>query len=199
MNRPEVKPSLGLEQVDLRKCRFFYFLDTLRMKPKTQKSQELKHIKEKLPKSSITVFTAFSKAGQKGLSVGQMTELKKSLRGIAEYFVTKKTLTDKALKDLKYDGVDIFSLEGSLGIVFSEDDAYAVSKKLYEFAKKNQSLEFFGAWFENKFLDKESFLEMAKMPSRETLLARLAGMLKYPMSGLAITLNQVAQKKGATS
>ena len=73
------------------------------MKSKTQKQAELKGLKDKLPKSKISVFTSFSKAGEKGLSVAQMTELKRLLRSMkSEYFVTKKTLIDLAVKD-KYE------------------------------------------------------------------------------------------------
>ena len=63
------------------------------MKPKSQKKEELKKLKEKLPKSKITVFTTFSRAGEKGLSVAKMSELKRALRAMdAEYFVTKKII-----------------------------------------------------------------------------------------------------------
>ncbi len=164
------------------------------MKSKTQKSQDLKKLKEKLPKSTITVFTTFSRVGEKGLSVAQMRELKRFLQD-STYFVTKKSLIEKALKDLKYDGIDVYDISGSMGLVFSEGDAYAVSKKLYEFAKKNPALQFFGAIFEKGFLSKDAFLEIAKMPSRETLIARLLSMMKYPVSGLAIVLKEVAKKK----
>ena len=132
-----------------------------------------------------------------------MRELKNSLRGLAEYFVTKKSLIEKALKGMNYDGIDVYGIEGSMGVVFSEDDAYAVSKKLYEFSRKNPALQFFGAIFSARggsasgggFIGKDAFLEIAKMPSRETLLARLFGMMKYPISGLAIVLNEVGKKK----
>jgi len=178
----------------LRKRRFFNT-----MKPKSQKKEELKKLKEKLPKSKITVFTTFSRAGEKGLSVAQMSELKKALRAIdAELFVTKKTLMDLALKELKNEA-DVYGMEGSVGLVFGDGDSYAISKKLYEFAKKNKALQFFGAIFENSFMGKEGFLEMAKMPSRETLLARLFGMMKYPVSGLAIVLSEVAKKKDSVA
>jgi len=167
------------------------------MKSKTQKSTELKKLKEKLPKSKITIFTTFSRAGEKGLSVAQMSELKKALRIMnAELFVTKKTLMDLALKELKSEA-NVYSMEGSVGLVFGNEDAYAVSKKLYEFAKKNTALKFFGALFENSFMGKDAFLEMAKMPSRETLLARLFGMMKYPITGLTIVLSEVVKKKEA--
>ena len=178
----------------LRKRRFFNT-----MKRKSQKKEELKKLKEKFPSSKITVFTTFSRVGEKGLSVAQMSELKKTLRTIdAEFFVTKKTLMDLALKELK-SGADVYGMDGSVGLVLGTGDVYAISKKLYEFAKKNKALQFFGAIFENNFMGKDGFLEMAKTPSRETLLARLFGMMKYPISGLAIVLSEVAKKKEATT
>lgn len=169
------------------------------MKSKTQKSQDIKKLKQELEKATIAIFTTFSRAGEKGLSVAQMRELKNSLRGSAEYFVTKKSLIEKTLKSKNYDGVDVYSIDGSMGVVFSEGDVYAVSKKLYEFAKKNPALQFFGAIFEKNFLAKDAFIEMAKMPSREVLLGRLFGMMKYPISGLAIVLKEVAKKQEATA
>lgn len=166
------------------------------MKSKQKKSEELKQLKVKLPKSKITIFTTFSRAGEKGLSVSQMSELKRALRAIhAEYFVTKKSLIDLALKNLKRENVDVYGMDGSIGLVFSDEDAYAVSKKLYEFAKKNTALQFFGAIFENSFMGKEGFLEMAKMPSREMLIARLLSMITYPVRSLAIVLNEISKKK----
>ena len=187
------------------------------MKTKIKKSEELKKLKAKLPKSKITIFTTFSRAGEKGLSVAQMSELKKALRAIdAELFVTKKTLMDLALKEYidisKYPGLDVYGMEGSVGLVFgglgegsgakpgiSVGDAYAISKKLYEFAKKNKALQFFGAIFENSFMGKDGFLEMAKMPSKEVLIGRLLGMLTYPMRGLAVALSEVAKQKGSVA
>lgn len=105
---------------------------------------------------------------------------------------------DLALKELKSEA-NIYSMEGSVGLILGSGDAYAISKKLYEFAKKNKALQFFGAIFENSFMGKEGFLEMAMMPSREVLLARLFGMMKYPVSGLAIVLSEIAKKKEATA
>lgn len=170
------------------------------MKSRTQKNKEVAELKKKLPQSSITVFSSFYKAGEKGLSVAQMTELKKILRQVdAEYFVSKKTLIDVALKNLKYDGADVFSIDGSVGLVLGSGDSYAIAKKLYEFAKKNTALQFFGALLGDSFIDKEQFIEMAKMPSRETLLARLFGMMKYPISGLAIVLGEISKKQQPTS
>ncbi|MDP3792866.1 MAG: 50S ribosomal protein L10 [bacterium] len=166
------------------------------MKSKLQKSGELKSLKDKLPKSKITVFTSFSKAGEKGLSVAQMTELKRLLRSLkSEYFVTKKTLIDLAVKGKQYDGLDVYGMEGSVGLVLGDDDPYIIAKKVYEFSRKNTALHFWGAIMDGKFVGKDGFLEIAKMPSREVLIERLVGMLTYPMRGLAITLSEVASKR----
>ena len=170
------------------------------MKNKSQKKEELKQIREKIPASKMVVFTTFSTAGEKGLSVSQMSELKKVLRSMnSEYLVAKKSLTNLALKGLKYDGIDIFGIEGSIGLALGEGDYYAVAKKLYEFSKKNPSLRFFGALIDGGFVAADKFMEIARMPSREMLIARLLGMMKYPLTGLYVVLSETAKQRASTS
>ena len=197
------------------------------MKSRTKKTEELKLLKGKLPKFDIVIFTSFSKAGEKGLSVAQMTELKRSLRSLgSEYFVTKKTLINLALRDQKYEadappaptksvgeasevgsptsserrgGLDVYGMDGSVGLVLGGSDSYGVAKSVYNFSKKNPALHFWGAIVDGKFIDTDAFLEMAKMPSREVLLGRLVGMLTYPIRGLAVALSEVAKGKETTS
>ena len=164
------------------------------MKTKVQKLADADNLKSKIPASKLTVFTSFGRTGEKGLSVAQMTELRRLLRSInADYLVTKKTIIDRAVKGSG--DVDVLSMIGSLGLAMGKDDAYVTAKKLYEFAKKNTALQFFGAFLENGFITKEQFMEMAMMPSRETLFARLFGMMKYPINGLIIILNQIKEKQ----
>lgn len=173
------------------------------MKSKAKKSEELKELKDKLPKSEIIIFTSFSKTGEKGLSVARMTGLKRLLRSLgSEYFVTKKTLIDLAIRTIQgkqpnknYDGLDVYGMEGSVGLVLGGSDPYGVAKDIYNFSKKNPALHFWGAIMDNKFVTADVFLEIAKMPSREMLLGRLVGMLTYPMRGLAVALNEISKKK----
>lgn len=166
------------------------------MKSKTNKAKELALLKDKLPNSKVAIFTSFSKAGEKGLSVSQMTALKKLLRSSkSEYFVIKKTLIDLAIKDKRYDGLDIYGMEGSIGLVLGDNDVYKIAKSVYEFSKKNSSLHFWGAVVDGKFLGLEAFLEIAKMPSRETLIVRLLGMMKYPLTGLYVVLSETAKQR----
>jgi large subunit ribosomal protein L10 len=169
------------------------------MKSRIQKSEELKSLQNKLPSSQITVFTSFARTGSKGLSVAQMTQLKRLLREAkSEYVVTKKTLVDRALGEK----ADVYKMDGSLGLVVgpakdgtSNNEPYGVAKKLYDFAKKNPALQFFGAIIDGSFIGKEQFLEMAKMPSREVLIGRLLGMMKYPITSLYVVMSEVAKKQ----
>ncbi len=112
-----------------------------------------------------------------------------------EYFVTKKTLMVRALKG--YDGMDVYGMGGSLGLVLGYGNPYDIAKKVYEFSRKNQQLEFYGAIFGDVFISREQFLEIAKLPSKEVLIGRLLGMLTYPIRGLAVALSEVAKKQTA--
>lgn len=173
------------------------------MKSRNKKTDELKAIKNRLPQSKMVIFTTFSRAGEKGLSVAQMTALKRLLRSLgSEYFVTKKTLIDLAARDKNYDGLDVYSMEGSVGLVLGppvgeagSGDPYGIAKSVYDFSKKNPALHFWGAIMDGKFIDVNAFLEVAKMPSREVLIGRLLGMLTYPVRGLAVALNEISKRK----
>ena len=168
------------------------------MKSKQRKQEELSKLTEKLPKSKITIFTSFSKPGEKGLSVAQATQLKRLLReNEADYVVAKKTLMEKAF--VKNKDVDIYQVAGSPGLVLGYGDPYNTAKKVYEFSRKNQALSFWGALMDGKFIDTAAFMEIARMPSKEILLGRLVSMLTYPIRGLAVALAEVAKKKEATS
>lgn len=187
-----LKPNGWSKLISAVETRFFYF----QMKTKVQKKEELKALQSKLPDSQITVFTSFARSGEKGLSVAQMTQLKRVLREAhSEYVVTKKTLVERAAKEMGTAEIDVYSMAGSLGLVVGKDEPYGIAKKLYEFAKKNSALQFFGAVVDGGFISKEQFIEMAKMPSKEVLIGRLLGMMKYPLTGLAIVLSEISKKK----
>lgn len=177
------------------------------MKSKAQKKKELAGLKDKFSRSKITIFTSFAREGEKGLAVSGMRTLKKDLRAAdSEYVVGKKTLLDKALNEDKKSvdkGVDVFQYPGSVGIVFGYGNEAAVAKSVYNFARKNLALKYFGALWNpsagsgqaGKFMDLAEFTEFAKLPTREVLIARLLGMFKYPLSALAAALKQIADNK----
>jgi len=167
------------------------------MKTKAQKKEELKSLQGKLPKSQITVFTSFARTGEKGLSVAQMMQLKRLLREAhSEYIVTKKTLVEMATKDISKDAtIDVYGMTGSLGLVVGTEEPYGIAKKLYEFSRKNPALKFFGALMGEEFVTKEQFMEMAKMPSKEVIIGRLLGMMKYPITSMYVVMSEITKKK----
>lgn len=166
------------------------------MKTKEEKKKELNILKDKFSRSKIVIFTSFAREGEKGLNVSEMKALKNDLRVIdSEYVVGKKTLINRLLAE-KNSNVDVFKYPGSIGLVFGYGEESAVVKSVYNFTKKNSILKFFGALWSGKFVDYKDLVELAKLPSREILIARLLGMLKYPLSALANALNQIAQKQG---
>jgi large subunit ribosomal protein L10 len=175
------------------------------MKTKAQKKESIDALEQALPSSTITIFTTFARAGEPGLSVAQLQELKRALRRVeGEYVVAKKTLINKAMQDLQYlpageagEGLDVFSMDGSMGLVLAHGDVYTVAKALHQFAKANPALKMFGAWSNGKALSLAELTEMAVLPSRDELIAHLLGMMKYPLSSLAVVLDQVAKQKQA--
>lgn len=175
------------------------------MKSFTQKKEELSKLKDKLAEAKIVVFSSFARDGENGLNVTDMRKLKNGLREInSEYFVEKKTLLDKALREAKPSFVktsegkgeiDVFQYPGSLGVVFGYGDEQSVAKSVYNFAKKYPALKYFGAIWNGKFMDLTQFTEFAKLPSKEVMIARLLGMMKYPIWMLAVVLNQISKKE----
>lgn len=161
------------------------------MKSFQQKKEELAKLKDKFNKARITIFTSFAREGEKGLKVGDMRNLKKSLKtNETEYLVGKKTLLDKALMNLKISGniPNVFDFPGSLGVAFGFGEETSVAKALHMFGKKNPALKFFGALFGKKFINDKEFIELAKLPSREVMLGQAIGIMKYPLSGLVNVL-----------
>ena len=179
------------------------------MKSFQQKKEALIALKDKSKKAKITIFSTFARAGEKGLSVAKIRDLRKELRPVnAEYLVEKKTIVDKFLKEEKKEA-DVFKYDGSLGLVLGYEDEVSVAKSAYTFARKNPELKLFDGIFGGKIIGSDLIVELAKLPSREILLGRVAGMIKYPISGLVNVLqanlrnlvgvlNQIANKS-ATS
>lgn len=162
------------------------------MKSFAQKKAELAKLKNRLGRAKLTVFTTFARTGEKGLDVKQMAELKRGLRASqAEYLVGKKTLIQKAQSG----GLEVFNVNGSVGLSFAYGDEQAAAKALYDFARKHAALQLLGARWNGQSLDAAAFTAFAKLPGRLVLLRQLAGVLQYPLSALANRLGQVAEEK----
>jgi large subunit ribosomal protein L10 len=129
----------------------------------------------------------------RGLSVAQLKELRRSLGAETKYAVVKNTLTGIAAKEA---GIDAFDgqLAGPTAIAFIKGDAVAAAKSLTDFAKTNPQLVIKTGYFEGKALDASAVVALAALESREFQLARVAGVLKAPMSALARTVDALRIK-----
>ena len=130
----------------------------------------------------------------RGLTVAQLKELRVSLGQDTKFSVVKNTLTGIAAKEA---GIDAFEgqLSGPTAIAFIKGDAVAAAKSLTDFAKSNPQLVIKTGIFEGKALDATAVAALAALESREHQLARVAGVLKAPMSALARTLDALRIKQ----
>ncbi|MDQ5957895.1 MAG: large subunit ribosomal protein, partial [Patescibacteria group bacterium] len=128
-----------------------------------------------------------------GLTVAGADELRKNLRQVgAGYSVAKKTLVKMALGDVGIAG-ELPSLPGEIAIAYSDSDALAPAKSVFDFGKKNpNTVAIVGGVFEGKFMNAESMMEIAKIPGREVLYGQVANMLNWPIQGLVVALDQIA-------
>ncbi|MFA6422142.1 MAG: 50S ribosomal protein L10 [Candidatus Buchananbacteria bacterium] len=159
-------------------------------KSKAQKSAILKKVEEKIAKMKSAVMFNYS-----GVSVKEIDQLRNKCReeGI-DYMVAKKTLLQKAMieKGLLPDDK---SFEGEIATVFSYEDEVAPARILAAFAKEQNKIKFAGGIFEGNYIDAVRVTELSKIPSRKDLLAKVAGCLSNPLSGLVRVLNAVREDK----
>lgn len=159
------------------------------------KNRELKEakvleIKEKMEKSQGIIFAQYQ-----GLTVEQDTELRKILReaGI-EYKVYKNSLTALAAKELGFGAIESV-LEGPVSVAFGYEDPTAPARILNDFAKSHKKLELKGAIVQGEIFDASKVQQLAQIPPREVLIAKLLGSFKAPISNFAYLISAVKEKK----
>ena len=129
-----------------------------------------------------------------GLDSFRMSQLRITLRnGKSRLFVSKNSLMKIALKDSKIDGLDGL-FEGPAALVFRDNDIAVVSKILAKFAKENEKLILKGAYYKGSLFKQKDIENIAKLPSKEVLIAQVVSALKSPLAGLVFTLGGVLNK-----
>ena len=112
----------------------------------------------------------------------------------AQYNVIKNNITRRALAECKIEGLDE-QLVGPVAVVMSNEEYLEPSKIIYEFTKDNDYYKIKGGVIDGKVVSAEEIITLAKLPSRETLIAQLAGALLGNISKLAVALDQVQKQK----
>jgi len=146
----------------------------------------------------------------KGITVPQVTELRKQVRDTnSKYIVVKNTLALIAVKDSPLKSLQ-GAFAGPTAVAWNTTDAVALAKALTKFAKDVPSIQFKGALLNGQALPASEIQNIANLPSREELIAKLLYLMQHPIRGLAtvlqanirkfaIVVDQIAKQKGEAS
>lgn len=148
-------------------------------------------IKEKLEKAQSAVVIDYM-----GITVAQADAMRKKLREAdVDYTVYKNTLAKRAIQGTDFESLAPV-LEGPSAIAISYDDATAPARVINEVIEEYKKMEFKAGVVEGEFFDKEGITQIAKIPSRDTLIAKFMGSIQSPITNFARVLNQIAEQQG---
>jgi len=148
-------------------------------KIRLDKPRAVAELSEQFRGSSATLLTEY-----RGLTVAQITELRRSLGTGTTYEVAKNTLAKRAAAEAGINGLDaLFS--GPTALAFVSGDPVEAAKGLREFAKTHPLLVIKGGVFEGRAISAAEVGKIADLDSREVLLSKLAGAMKANLSKAA--------------
>ncbi len=129
-----------------------------------------------------------------GVKSADMSELRKELsQWGAKVYVTRNTLAKRTLKEIGLDKLCDF-VEGPTAFIYSDGDAVTIAKALAKFSQTRESVKLRGGFLNKTILDDKQFKELASLPTREILYARLLGVLNAPLSNFVFILNNSISK-----
>ena len=140
--------------------------------PTTDKATAVAEITEQFSTSSAALITEY-----RGLTVKQITQLRRALGGDTTYAVVKNTLTRRAASEAGV-AIDDSILQGPTAIAFVQGDPVEAAKGLRDFARANPLLVIKGGVLDGRAITPAEVSQIADLESREVLLAKLAGALK---------------------
>jgi len=155
---------------------------------KESKKILVEEIKQKIGGADLILFSKYNK-----LTVADDRDLRRKLRKAeAEYCVYKNSLVALALKDLNVT-FDEKQLTGPTAYIFAKEPV-APAKALMDFCKENEAVSVKGGIFQKQSINAAAVKELADLPSREQLLAKLVYLLQSPISGLVNVLQGPIRK-----
>src|SRR5271165_539563 len=158
------------------------------MKKKSDKEKDLEALKKDFEKAQNIFVTSFEK-----LTVQQDFELRKTVRGAGgDYKVVKNNLAEKASQGTPAE--DLMShLVGMTSMAYTSKDPVALAKALTAYAKTNPAFSFKAGLVEGRAIDVKAINELAAMPSKEVVFAKLLYLINAPAQQLVTTLNAVGR------
>ena len=154
--------------------------------PRPEKAAVVAEVRDRLAASDAALLTEY-----RGLNVGEMAALRRSLRAVGgEYTIYKNTMVRLAVAELGLDVAGLLTGPTAIAFVGSGDegktgDAAAVAKALRDFSRTNRALVLKGGVLGDKVLSADDLVALADLPPRDVLLAQLAGAFQAPMVKLA--------------
>lgn len=153
-----------------------------------QKQAVVAEISAELAKAQAVVLAEY-----RSLQVGEMTELRRKARSSGVYLrVLKNTLARRAVADTPFKGL-LDKMVGPLAYGISSDPV-AAAKVLHEYAKGNEKFVIRAGAMPDVVMSAKEVADLAGMPSRQELLAKLMGTMQAPVAKLVRTLNEVPGK-----
>ncbi|PIP25050.1 MAG: 50S ribosomal protein L10 [Candidatus Nealsonbacteria bacterium CG23_combo_of_CG06-09_8_20_14_all_36_12] len=149
---------------------------------KAQKEKIVEDLTNDLKQQKSVVFVAIG-----GLKVKDLSGLRRKLKEIGgKLKVVKKTLMKIAFEKM---GLKLpENLIGEIALVSAFENEILPIKSVHQFSKENENLKILSGIFEGKLLEKEKIIEIAELPTKEELLARLVRSVSAPISGLVNVL-----------
>ena len=127
----------------------------------------------------------------KGLKVPEVTELRRQIRGArGQYKVVKNTLAKRALKGTSFEALEKY-FEGTTAVAYTSTDPVALAKTLTTFVKTAPTLTIKAAVVQGRAIQPAEVTDLASMPGKPELYARLLGTLQAPMTQLVTVLSAV--------
>ena len=133
----------------------------------------------------------------KGITVAEDTALRCEMRkSEVNYSVIKNTLAKRALDQLELNDLDSV-LEGTTSLATAENDPIAPFRILNDYSKKlGDRFNIKAAFMEGKVLNADEISELASLPSKDALYAKVLGTMIAPITGLAVCLGQILEQQG---
>ncbi|MBR5922293.1 MAG: 50S ribosomal protein L10 [Clostridia bacterium] len=156
-----------------------------------EKQKIVADLKEKIDAALIGVLVDY-----KGINVADDTALRKELRenGV-NYFVVKNTLLSRAVQDTELESIQSV-LEGTTALALSNDDYAAPARILSKYADKSDTFKIKAGFLDGKVADLDTINAIAKLPTREVLLATVVGAFQAPIAAFARAVQAIVDKNG---
>ena len=158
------------------------------MKKKSDKEKDLEALKKDFEKAQNIFVTGYEK-----LTVAQDFELRKAVRGAGgNYRVVKNNLAAKAAEGTPAEDI-MNKLVGMTSMAYTSKDPVALAKALTGYAKANPTFTFKAGLVEGRAIDVKSIQELANLPSREEILAKVLFLIQASAQRLVVSINGVGR------